>query len=76
MDPRDLITKDVTVGSLRKAEDNSNVRLSIKKLPETGEYKVCWYDGNKLNEDKSYYTDDKADAEGTMAHMKRQYNIK
>jgi len=39
-----------------------NVKLKLRKLPETNEYQVAWYEDGKYNEDKTYYTDDLEDA--------------
>lgn len=46
-----------------------NVKLKIKRLPETNEYKVQWFEDGVLNEDRSYYTDDQEDARMTMRAM-------
>jgi hypothetical protein len=54
---------------------NPSVKLTLKRLPATNEWKVCWIENGKLNEAKSYYTDDKADALATMKSMKGQYKI-
>jgi hypothetical protein len=46
-----------------------NVKLKIKHLPETNEWKVQWFEDGVLNEDRSYYTDDREDAEMTARAM-------
>jgi len=45
------------------------IELGIQKLPETGEYRVNWYEGGERSEEKSYYTDDLPDAQGTLVAM-------
>jgi hypothetical protein len=52
---------------------NPTIRLTLKRLPATNEWKVCWIEDGKLNEAKSYYTDDKKDAMDTMKVMQKQY---
>lgn len=47
-------------------------RLTLKKNTDTQEWMVVWYDGNKRDESKTYYTDDKEDAMATMATMQKQ----
>lgn len=45
------------------------IKLRIKRLPETEEYKVTWTQDGKLSEAKSYYTTDRKDAELTLIDM-------
>jgi len=56
------------------------VTLKIKRLPETGEWKVQYYLDGHLDEAKSYYTTDKEDAEAILAQsyswaLKRGYSV-
>jgi len=56
------------------------VTLKIKKLPETGEWKVQYFLNGILDEAKSYYTMDIEDAEGTLAQsyswaLNRGYSV-
>jgi len=46
-----------------------NVKLKVKRLPETNEWKVQWFEDDVLNEDRSYYTDDREDALMTARAM-------
>ncbi|MCC6752040.1 MAG: hypothetical protein IT371_30590 [Deltaproteobacteria bacterium] len=48
------------------------VRLSLQRVRDTGEWRVAWMVGNKRDDDKSYYTDDKADAIATMEAMQAE----
>src|SRR5882757_10416251 len=49
--------------------DSSGIRWSVKKNAETKEWMVVAYVNGKRDEDKTYYTDDKADAVGTFDHL-------
>jgi len=55
--------------SRRAKKMQEGVKLKIKRLPETNEWKVCWYEDGVLNEDRSYYTDDQEDALMTARAM-------
>jgi len=55
-------TKDVKKGG---------VRLHLVKTVDD-EYIVQWIEKGKVNDDKSYYTDDKKDAIGTMQAMAKE----
>jgi hypothetical protein len=44
-------------------------RMTIVKDRNTGEWVVKVYENGKLNEDKTYYTDDREDAENTKRAM-------
>lgn len=46
-----------------------NVKLKVKRLPETNEWKVQWFEDDVLNEDRSYYADDREDALMTARAM-------
>jgi len=46
-------------------------RLTLKRLPETNEWKVCYMVNNRCVEDSSYYTDDEQDARDTMKLMQK-----
>ncbi len=46
--------------------------IRIVRRPETNEFIVTWYENGRLNEDKSYFTDDIKDAWDTFNHMKPQ----
>ena len=46
--------------------------IRIVRRPETNEFVVTWYENGRLNEDKSYFTDDIKDAWDTFNHMKSQ----
>jgi len=39
-----------------------SVKLKVRKLPETNEWVVQWYEDGVYSEDKTYYTDDLEDA--------------
>ena len=45
------------------------LKLKIKRLPETGEWKVQWFEDDVLNEDRSYYAGDQEDAQLTARAM-------
>lgn len=47
----------------------TDVVLKTKRLPDTDEWKVCWYNDGVIDEDKSYYTDDHEDAVLTIRSM-------
>ncbi len=70
---------DETGGLLYKApyitvypEDFRNAKNYIRasKLPNNDEFIVAWYENGRLNEDKSYFTDDAGDAWKTFTAMK------
>jgi hypothetical protein len=46
--------------------------LTLKRKPETNEWVVQWVENGRVNDDKSYYTDDKQDAIGTMKDMQQR----
>lgn len=50
------------------------VELKLKRKPETDEWVVQYIENGKVNDDKSYYTSDKEDAEKTMETMKKDLN--
>lgn len=50
----------------------SNVRLTLQRLAETDEWRVNYWINNKRDDEKSYYTNDKADAVATMALMQKE----
>jgi len=51
-----------------------DVKISLTKKPDTGEYVIKWYDivdgKPKYNEDKTYYTSDRDDSAHTFEKMK------
>ena len=49
-----------------------SVKLKIKRLPETDEWRVEWWEDGMYDEDKTYYTDDYEDARGTMRLIAEQ----
>lgn len=49
-----------------------NVRLTLQRLAETDEWRVNYWINNKRDDEKSYYTNDKADAVATMALMQKE----
>ena len=57
-------------GKLRESgkKPNNVVKKPVRK-PETGEWVVKWYVDGKYNEDKTYYTNDKSDADDTYKDM-------
>jgi len=69
-----VTAKDVQE-SLKKVEEKKDeivvgkVKLKLEKDKGTGEWVVKWIENGKFNDDKSYYTDDKEDAIGTMKDM-------
>ncbi len=52
------------------------VTLSIKRKPETNEWKVVWVEDGKYSEAKTYYTDDPEDAVGTLRWLLTDYAAK
>lgn len=46
-----------------------DVKIKVRRLPETNEWKVEWLEDGELNEDRSYYTGDREDAEMTARAM-------
>lgn len=46
-----------------------DIKIKIKRLSETSEWKVQWFEDGVLNEDRSYYTGDREDAEITARAM-------
>jgi len=48
------------------------VRIKLKKLKDTREWKVEWWQEGVLDEAKSYYTDDLEDALLTLKSMERE----
>lgn len=60
---------DEKIGGL---DESTNVKHVVKKPvknTETNEWVVKWYVDGKYDEDKTYYTDDKSDAEDTYKDM-------
>ena len=53
-----------------------HVELKLVRSREPGEWVVRYYENGKLNEDKSYYTNDKDDAIDTMNMMRTHKSIK
>jgi hypothetical protein len=53
-------------------EDFKSVKnyIRVAKWPATDEFVVLWYENGRLNEDKSYFTDDALDARNTFILMK------
>ena len=51
-----------------------NVKLKIVKDTDTSEYIVRWIENGKVNDDKSYYTNDLKDAIGTLKLMAKEIN--
>jgi len=45
------------------------IQLKISKVRGTGEFKVVYKEDRKINENKSYYTDDEEDAVNTFVSM-------
>lgn len=46
--------------------------LSVRKIAETGEYRVSYTEGSEASREASaYYTDDRRDAAGTALAMER-----
>lgn len=39
-----------------------NLVLKIRKVSETGEWRVEWWENGRYDEEKTYYTDDYEDA--------------
>lgn len=57
--------KESAINELTK----KGVELRLVRKPETDEWVVKYYENGKYNEEKTYYTDDKDDAIGTMKNM-------
>lgn len=49
-----------------------NVKLKLAKDTDTGEYIVKWIENNRVNDDKSYFTNDLTDAMQTMDAMAKR----
>lgn len=49
-----------------------NIRLTLQRLADTDEWRVNYWVNNKRDDEKSYYTSDKADAVATMAAMQKE----
>ena len=45
------------------------ITYKLKRKSETDEWMVAAYVNGKFNEAKTYYTDDKEDAQATLKHM-------
>lgn len=57
-------------GKLRESGNKpKNIVKTPVRKPETDEWVVKWYVDGKYNEDKTYYTNDKSDAEATYKDM-------
>lgn len=54
-------------GSVKKT-----VKLKIKRLADTNEYRVSYFENGRYSEDKSYYTTDKDDATATQGEMEKE----
>lgn len=52
--------------------DRPTVKLKIVRKPSTDEWVVRWIENGRVNENKSVYTNDKEDAQGTLRHMQRE----
>lgn len=52
----------------------SNIQLGIRRLPETGEYKLTWKQDGKFRETFSYYTDSEPDVIATL--MSETYSLR
>jgi len=61
----------ISMDTKKTAQSKLKVHLTLKRLPETDEWKVCYMINDRCNEEASYYTDDKKDAEDTMAIMQK-----
>lgn len=53
----------------------AKTEIKMVRKPETDEWVVKVYVDGKYDEDKSYYTDDKKDAEDTMKLMKKEMGV-
>jgi hypothetical protein len=51
---------------------SKTVHLKLSRKSDTDEWVVRYYENGKLNDYKSYYTNDKKDAQETMESMKRR----
>jgi len=47
----------------------AQIKLSIRRLPKTGEYKILYRINGRLSESKGYYTSDMNDAMETLESM-------
>lgn len=52
------------------------VTLKLRRKSETNEWVVVYYENGKRNEEKTYYTDSKADALLTMATIQSKIDQK
>jgi hypothetical protein len=53
-------------------DGSKTVKLKLSRKSDTDEWVVRYYENGKLDDDKSYYTNDKKDAQETMESMKRR----
>lgn len=53
-----------------------SIRLALKRLPDTDEWRVSYLENGRLNDDKSYYTTDRQDAVATLRDMKARLQAK
>ncbi|MDD4976766.1 MAG: hypothetical protein PHY93_20590, partial [Bacteriovorax sp.] len=67
-----LITKQTQRFVYPDPIENVKNYIRVVRKPDTDEFVVRWYENGKFNEDKSYFTDDAADAWNTFALMKMQ----
>ena len=80
MDARDVITKNMTVGDLKKKMNYGSFKSkdgTVKVIivgNEYDEYVGKWYDNGKYNESKTNYTDDKSDAIATAKTTIKHYD--
>lgn len=47
----------------------ASIRLSIQRVTDTDEWKIAYYIDGVLDEEKSYYTNDREDAAKTLIKM-------
>ena len=59
-------------GDEREAQSKPLCKVSLQRLPDTNEWRVNWWEGNKRNDECSYYTDDKQDAVDTMKDLQKR----
>lgn len=64
-------TAAASTSALTTWRSPDGVKYSIKKKSETGEWMVAAYVNGKFDDDKTYYTNDKADAVGTLDAMRK-----
>jgi hypothetical protein len=62
----------IELGWIILIKSKRQVLLRIHRKAETNEWVVQWRENGRINDNKSYFTDDRQDAEATMRDMERR----